>query len=46
LLAIDLQLEAPGNTAVELGETPFGFIGVRMARTIGVNDGGGTIRKQ
>jgi hypothetical protein len=26
-----------------LGKTPFGFIGVRMAKTIGVHDGGGTI---
>ncbi|MBN1506826.1 MAG: PmoA family protein [Sedimentisphaerales bacterium] len=29
---------------VALGKTPFGFLGVRMARTIGVNDGGGRIR--
>jgi hypothetical protein len=29
---------------VTLGKTPFGLIGVRMAKTIGVNDGGGTIR--
>jgi hypothetical protein len=43
LLLIDLQLEA-GNEAVVLGKTPFGLIGVRMAKTIGVNDGGGLIR--
>jgi hypothetical protein len=43
LLLIDLQLEA--RTAdVPLGQTAFGFLGVRMAKTIGVNDGGGTIR--
>ncbi len=27
-----------------LGATPFGMVGVRMAKTIGVNDGGGLIR--
>lgn len=43
LLSIDLQFEAPKNEVV-LGQTPFGPIGVRMAKTIGVNDGGGTIR--
>lgn len=43
LLLIDLQLE-PAGEAVILGKTPFGLIGVRMAKTIGVNDGGGTIR--
>jgi hypothetical protein len=44
LLEIDTQMEAPGAAPVELGETAFGFIGVRIAKTIGVNDGGGTIR--
>jgi hypothetical protein len=44
LLVIDIQLEAPGAKDVTLGETPFGLIGVRMAKTIGVADGGGTIR--
>jgi hypothetical protein len=43
LLILDLQFEAPGRP-VTLGATPFGMIGVRMAKTIGVNDGGGTIR--
>jgi methane monooxygenase PmoA-like len=43
LLIIDLQLEPKGEP-VTLGKTPFGLIGVRMAKTIGVNDGGGTIR--
>jgi hypothetical protein len=42
LVLIDLQLEA--GEPVTLGKTPFGLIGVRMAKTIGVNDGGGTIR--
>ena len=27
-----------------LGKTPFGMIGVRMAKTLGVHDSGGTIR--
>ncbi len=43
LMVIDLQLEAPASGPVTLGETPFGLIGVRMAKTIGVNDGGGRI---
>jgi hypothetical protein len=32
------------NGTVTLGKTPFGMIGVRMAKSIGVHDGGGTIR--
>jgi hypothetical protein len=44
LLLIDSQMEAPPNAPVTLGQTAFGFLGVRMAKTIGVNDGGGTIR--
>ncbi len=43
LMVIDLKLEA-ANGPVTLGKTPFGLIGVRMARTIGINDGGGLIR--
>jgi len=43
LMIVDLQLETPGNTPVTLGQTPFGMIGVRMAKTIGVHDGGGRI---
>lgn len=43
LLTIDLELETNGKE-VTLGKTPFGLIGVRMAKTIGVNDGGGRIR--
>jgi hypothetical protein len=43
LLLLNVQFEA--RTAdVTLGETPFGMLGVRMAKTIGVHDGGGTIR--
>lgn len=43
LLVIDLVLTAK-NGSVTFGDTPFGPLGVRMAKTIGVHDGGGTIR--
>ena len=43
MLLVDLQLESPGDKPVELGKTPFGILGVRMAKTIGVHDGGGRI---
>jgi len=43
LLILDLQFEAP-EKPVTLGATAFGPIGVRVAKTIGVNDGGGLIR--
>lgn len=43
LLLVDLQLEAPGPAPLVLGQSPFGLIGVRMAKTIGVHDGGGRI---
>lgn len=43
MLIVDLQLKPVGQP-VTLGKTPFGMIGVRMAKTIGVADGGGTIR--
>lgn len=43
LLIIDITFKAAQET-VTLGKTPFGMIGVRMAKTIGVHDGGGTIR--
>lgn len=44
MLFIDLQLEPHGAGDVTLGQTAFGLLGVRMAKTIGVHDGGGTIR--
>src|SRR5205823_2801627 len=44
LLVIDVVFSAPAKEPVTLGKTPFGFIGVRMAKTIGVHDGGGMIR--
>jgi hypothetical protein len=43
MLELDIQLEAR-SAEVELGQTAFGLLGVRMAKTIGVKDGGGTIR--
>jgi hypothetical protein len=43
LLVLDVVLAAP-KEPVTLGKTPFGLVGVRMAKTIGVHDGGGTIR--
>jgi hypothetical protein len=43
LLEIDALL-AVSRGPVTLGKTPFGPIGVRMAKTIGVHDGGGLIR--
>jgi hypothetical protein len=43
LLVMDLQFESEGRP-VTLGATPFGMVGVRMAKTIGVRDGGGRIR--
>jgi hypothetical protein len=42
IMTIDVQFEAP--EPVTLGKTPFGLLVVRMAKTIGVNDGGGVIR--
>lgn len=43
LLIIDVELNA-ARDQVTLGKTPFGLLGVRMTKTIGVNDGGGMIR--
>jgi len=43
LLVLNLTFSAP-KEPVTLGKTNFGMIGVRMAKTIGVHDGGGTIR--
>lgn len=43
LLVIEIQLEARGGE-VKLDQSAFGMCAVRMAKTIGVHDGGGTIR--
>jgi len=42
-VVVDLELSANGADAT-LGKTPFGMFAVRMAKTIGVHDGAGTIR--
>ena len=44
LLSIAIEAAPPGGgDEVVFGETAFGLIGVRMAKTIGVRDGGGRI---
>ena len=43
LLIVDLQLKGNKEPAT-LGKTPFGMLAVRMAKTIGILDGGGMIR--
>src|SRR5205814_1146843 len=43
LMVLDLQFEAP-KQPVTIGASSFGMVGVRMAKTIGINDGGGLIR--
>lgn len=43
LLLIDIRLDAPESGEATLNQNPFGLIGVRMAKTIGVRDGGGRI---
>lgn len=43
LIVVDIELSAEGAD-VTLGKTPFGLFAVRMAKTIGVHDGAGTLR--
>jgi len=41
---VDIEISlAPAAGAVTFGKTPFGFLGVRVAKTMGVLDGGGRI---
>lgn len=40
---IDLDHELKAARDLELGQTPFGFLGIRVAKTMSVNDGGGKI---
>ena len=42
-LIVDLQFEAPTNSPVTLGKTTFGPLGVRLAKTVSVKEGGGRI---
>jgi Methane oxygenase PmoA len=45
LVVLDLEFTVPkGRGAVTFGATPFGLAAVRMAKSIGVRDGGGRIR--
>lgn len=41
LMYLDLEFQPPAGATVTIGASPFGMIGVRMAKTIGVADGGG-----
>jgi hypothetical protein len=43
LTVIDLEF-SPQKQVVTFDKTPFGLVGVRMRKTIGVHDGGGLIR--
>jgi hypothetical protein len=43
LLVVDLEFAPPPGRTLSFGATGFGPIGVRMARSIGVHDGGGRI---
>ena len=42
-ILIDMELAPPAQQPVTIGQSPFGMIGVRMAKTIGVADGGGRL---
>jgi hypothetical protein len=41
LMVIDLQLEALPGRPIVLGKTPYGIIGLQVAKSMGVSDGGG-----
>lgn len=44
-LLVDIEIALrPAAGPVTFGKTPFGFLGVRVAKTMGVRDGGGRIR--
>lgn len=44
LVDFRLRFESATGAAVPIGQTPFGFLGVRVAKSMGVFDGGGVIR--
>lgn len=44
LLDFDLQFRPAGQEAVELGQTTFGFLAIRVAQSLTPFDGGGEIR--
>lgn len=41
LMVIDMQLEALPGRPIVLGKTPYGIIGLQVAKQMGVSDGGG-----
>jgi len=43
LLLVDLRLEALSGKPIVLGKTPYGIIGLQVAKQMGVADGGGRI---
>jgi hypothetical protein len=43
LVVVDIELHGP-QKEVTLGKTPFGIFAVRVAKSMGVHDGGGRIR--
>jgi hypothetical protein len=43
MIVIDMELTAPGDQPITFGETAFGIIGVRMAKSVGVLEGGGRL---
>ncbi len=43
LMSLRLEFTPVGNEPVVFGQSPFGVLGVRVAKTIGVKDGGGRI---
>jgi len=42
-MLIDMEWICPGKEPVTIGVTPFGPMAVRMAKSIGINDGGGRL---
>lgn len=44
MMILDLLLESPVGRTATFGKTPFGLVGVRMAKPLGVHDGNGRIR--
>ncbi len=43
LMYLDMEFQPPADAPVTIGATAFGMIAVRMAKTIGVADGGGRV---
>jgi len=43
MMIVDIELKAPGDKPIVLGQTPFGLFAVRLSKMICVHDGGGRI---